>query len=178
VARVQIGPVLIRRERADDESKISAVHADAFASAYPNGQPVEPKLVENLRSSAAWLDALSLVDGSVAGHVCCSRAVLFPSAAPVLALGPLGVRERTQRAGVGAGLMHAVLAAADALDEPLVVLLGHPDYYLRFGFRLAAELGIDPEVAAWAPVFQARTLSSYRLELRGQFRYARPFYEL
>jgi putative acetyltransferase len=40
--------------------------------------------------------------------------------------------------------MHAVLGAADALDEPLVVLLGHPDYYPRFGFRPAAVDGGGP----------------------------------
>jgi putative acetyltransferase len=74
--------------------------------------------------------------------------------------------------------MHAVLGAADALDEPLVALLGHPDYYPRFGFRPAGELGITPPVADWAPYFQARTLSAYQPDLRGAFRYARPFEEL
>ncbi|MGH3433247.1 MAG: GNAT family N-acetyltransferase, partial [Thermocrispum sp.] len=74
--------------------------------------------------------------------------------------------------------MHGVLAAADALGEPLVVLLGHTGYYPRFGFRPAAELGIRPPEAAWRAHFQARTLSSYDPSLRGEFAYAAPFTEL
>ena len=71
--------------------------------------------------------------------------------------------------------MHAVLGAADALGEPVVVLLGHRDYYPRFGFRPAADLGIAPPVAEWAPHFQARALSAYDPDLRGTFRYAAAF---
>jgi putative acetyltransferase len=71
--------------------------------------------------------------------------------------------------------MHAVLGAADALGEPVVVLLGDPAYYGRFGFRLAAEYGITPPVAAWAPHFQARPLHAWDPKLRGPFAYAEPF---
>jgi putative acetyltransferase len=172
---------IIRRELPGDEEAITGVHADAFAARYPEGEPVEPGLVTALRASEAWIAALSLVavrDDAVVGHACCTRATLGAQRAPVLGLGPLGVVAAQQGAGVGSALMHAVLAAADALDEPLVVLLGHPDYYPRFGFRPAAELGIRPEVAEWEPAFQARTLTAYRPELTGLFTYAAPFGEL
>ena len=59
--------------------------------------------------------------------------------------------------------------------EPLVVLLGNPAYYSRFGFVLAGSLGITPPVSAWAPDFQARPLSAYTPDLRGLFAYAAPF---
>jgi putative acetyltransferase len=173
--------VLIRREVPADESAIGDVHAEAFAPHYPDGAPVEPGLVDALRAGEAWIGALSLVavlDGAIVGHVCCTRATLLPSGLPVLGLGPLGVREQYKRHGVGTALMHAVLAAADALDEPLVVLLGHPDYYPRFGFRPAADLGIEPEVSEWAPAFQARMLTQYQPDLTGRFRYAEPFNDL
>ncbi|MGH3687190.1 MAG: GNAT family N-acetyltransferase [Pseudonocardiaceae bacterium] len=52
---------------------------------------------------------------------------------PSISLGPLGVIPACQRRGVGRALMHAVLAAADALDEPAVTLLGDPAYYSRSG---------------------------------------------
>jgi putative acetyltransferase len=174
-------PVLIRREVPGDEDDIQKVHAEAFAPAYPEGRPVEPGLVDALRASEAWIPALSLVaefDGDVVGHVCVTRATLDPGDHPVLGLGPLGVLPQRQKLGVGSALMHAVLGAADALDEPLVVLLGHPEYYPRFGFRPAAELGIDPGVPEWGAAFQTRTLTTYRTELRGRFRYAAPFEEL
>jgi putative acetyltransferase len=174
-------PVLVRRELPGDARAVADVHADAFAPAYPDGDPVEPGLVDALRVSGAWLPRLSLVaviDGAVVGHVCVTRATLLPGDLPALGLGPLGVRERHKRRGVGSALMHAVLGAADALDEGIVVLLGHTDYYPRFGFRPAAELGIEPEVPEWASHFQARPLTAYRPELRGTFRYAEPFREL
>jgi putative acetyltransferase len=173
--------MLIRRELPGDETAIVEVHADAFASLYPGSNPVEPDLVVRLRRSDAWLPTLSLVavvDGVVVGHVCCTRGALLPGPHPALGLGPLGVRERHKGSGVGSALMHAVIGAADALDEPLIILLGHPDYYPRFGFRPAADLGIEPEDADWAPAFQARPLTRHRPEMHGLFRYAEPFGEL
>jgi putative acetyltransferase len=172
--------MLIRRERPGDETAISQVHEDAFAQQY-EGTPVEPRLVDALRASAAWIDALSLVavvGNAIVGHVCCTRATLLPAGHPVLGLGPLGVRQEYQGHRVGSALMHAVLGAADALDERLVALLGHPDYYPRFGFQPAATLGIEPEAAEWAPAFQARPLHRYRPDLQGRFRYAQPFSDL
>ncbi|HME65454.1 MAG TPA: N-acetyltransferase [Streptosporangiaceae bacterium] len=113
------------------------------------------------------------VESGVIGHVLCTRGHVGD--APVLALGPLTVRPDRQRAGVGSALMHAVLGAGDALGEPLVVLLGDPRYYGRFGFRLSGEYKITPPVAGWQPHFQVRLLTEYRREVRGTFRYAEPF---
>lgn len=93
----------------------------------------------------------------------------------MLALGPLSVRPDRQRIGVGKALMHAVLGAADALGEPMVVLLGHPAYYPRFGFRPASEYGITPKTAEWAPYFQVRTLTGYDPSVCGEFAFPEPF---
>ncbi|MFD9737518.1 GNAT family N-acetyltransferase [Umezawaea sp. NPDC059074] len=164
--------MLIRREVPADVDAIRTVTEAAFA-ARPAG---EERLVDWLRADEGWLPALSLVavaDGVVVGHVVCTRATV--DGAPALGLGPLSVLPTHQRAGVGKALVHAVLGAADALDEPLVVLLGSPEYYSRFGFRLASEYGITPPVAEWSPHFQVRTLSAYHEGLRGAFRYSEPF---
>ena len=146
----------------------------------PGTDPAEPGLVAALRADAAWIPALSLVaedrDGTVVGHVVATRGTV--DSTPALGLGPLGVDPDRQRDGVGSALMHAVLGAADALDESLVVLLGHLDYYPRFGFVPAAELGIAPDVPEWTPHFQARALTAHRADVTGLFLYAPPFYEI
>ena len=165
--------VLVRREHATDVPTIAGIHKAAFTS------EVESRLVMALRASAAWLPPLSLVaelDGEVVGHVVCTRAHVGQT--PALGLGPLGVTPAVQKSGVGTALMHAVLGAADALNEPVVVLLGHTDYYPRFGFGPATTLGITPPVPEWGAHFQARPLSAYTSTIRGPFAYAPPFNDL
>lgn len=171
-------PVIIRREAPGDAAGIRAAHASAFATD-DGGTPVEVGLVDALRADDGWLPRLAFValDGDdLVGHVVCTRARI--AGAPALGLGPLGIRADRQRTGIGGALMHTVLGAADALDEPVVVLLGHIDYYPRFGFRPAAELGISPPVSEWASHFMARPLTSYNPTLRGEFAYAAPFADL
>jgi putative acetyltransferase len=170
--------MLIQREVPAHVPAIRAVTAAAFAGTDPpDAQPVEARLVDELRASAGWLPALSVVaitaTGDLVGHVVCTRATV--DATPALGLGPLSVHPDHQRRGIGQALMHAVLGAADALDEPLVVLLGDPAYYHRFGFRPAHEFGITPPVPQWAPHFQARPLTAFRPSIAGRFTYAEPF---
>lgn len=165
--------MLIKRERPEDVATIFEVHEAAFET------PLEANLVTALRASDAWLPPLSLVAedaGRIAGHVVCTRAHV--AGTPVLGLGPLGVLPTHQKRGVGSALMHAVLAAADALNEPAVVLLGHTDYYPRFGFEPALDHGIEPPVPAWGAHFMVRPLSTYDPAMRGPFAYAQPFNDL
>ncbi|SED04185.1 putative acetyltransferase [Rhodococcus jostii] len=167
--------MLIRRENPGDVDAVAEVHRQAF----DGDAPVEVDLVTRLRSSDAWVPQLSLVaelSGTVAGHVCLSRATV--DSADVLALGPIGVLPDVQGDGVGSALMHAVLGGADARDEPLVALLGHLDYYPRFGFVSGTSLGIEPDEPSWSSHFQVRRLARWDPSLTGTFRYAAPFYDL
>ncbi|QLY32233.1 GNAT family N-acetyltransferase [Nocardia huaxiensis] len=183
--------MLIRRERTGDAAAIDAVHRSAFAAQYANAngraddaahtavEPVEVALVRQLRDSSAWMPTLTMVaevHDDIVGHVCLTRAGIGPF--PVLALGPIGVRADHQGSGVGGALMHAVLGAADALDEPLIGLLGHLDYYPRFGFVPGIRLGIVPDQPDWTSHFQVRPLAAYDAEIKGEFRYADAFYDL
>ncbi|TDC95148.1 N-acetyltransferase [Saccharopolyspora aridisoli] len=169
--------MLIRREVTADLAAIGQVHAAAFADAEdPHRVPAEVGLVDALRLGDAWLPALSLVaerSGEVVGHVVCSRAHV--GAVPVLALGPIGVPPESQRAGIGSALKHAVLGAADALGEPLVALLGHREFYPRFGFEPAANIGITPAVPEWASPLPVRPLAGYDPAVRGEFTCTAPF---
>ena len=132
--------------------------------------------MDALRVSDEWLPRLSIVAvdaHDILGHVVCSRATL-DNVEPVLGLGPIGVMTDRQGNGVGHALMHAVLAAAEALDETTVGVLGEPAFYARFGFRPAREVGIVSPERAWGDYFQIRVLTA-GAGPTGRFRYAPPF---
>ncbi|MGW0160203.1 GNAT family N-acetyltransferase [Mycobacterium sp. NPDC003323] len=174
--------MLIRREVAADIAAVDSVTAAAFRSAARSAPPVgagdvpgEVTLVAHLRDDAGWIPELSLVaveDGAIVGHVIATRA--WVQDLPALGLGPLSVVPNRQRSGVGSALMHAVLGAAEALDESLVGLLGEPGYYRRFGFLPARSAGITAPDPTWGDHFQVRALSRYTGRT-GIFRYAAPF---
>lgn len=168
--------MLIRRETEGDLADVREVVTAAFTRADSTADPVEAALLDALRADPDWCPTLSLVaewNGEVVGHAACSHGRIGRTRA--LALGPLSVRPDRQRAGVGSALVHSVLGGADALGEPVLVLLGSPAYYGRFGFVAATGLGIEPPVAAWGRHFQVRTLAAYTPALRGRFAYSRPF---
>ncbi|MEU4688188.1 N-acetyltransferase [Actinoplanes sp. NPDC023714] len=167
---MRLAPMIVEREQPGQEAEIRAVTLAAF------GRAAEADLVDALRADEGRIPELSLIarqNGQITGHVVCSRG--YVETAPALGLGPLSVHPDHQKRGVGSALVHAVLGAADALGEPVVILLGDPRYYARFGFRFAGEFGITAPVAEWAPYFQARPLTSCSPSLRGGFTYAAPF---
>jgi putative acetyltransferase len=169
--------VLIRRCESTDADRVREIHAQAFRRIdTPDEVPPEVALFDALVEADDVIPQLSLVadrDGDLVGHVVCSRATV--EARAVAALGPIAVDPRNQRQGVGLALMHAVLSAADALDVPLVGLLGSPEYYSRFGFVPAATLGIESPYPEQSHHFQIRTLAGYDSSIVGHFRYAPAF---
>ncbi len=169
--------MLVRRETPADAAAVRSVHAAAFARP-GEGEPFEAVLAVLLRESGDAVAALSLVaevGGEVAGHVVCSRPTAAGGARPLLGLGPVGVLPAHQGRGVGGALLHAVLGAADALDEPGIVLLGAPAYYGRFGFEPAARHGVLSPVPAWGEHLQVRRLTAWGPEHAGPFAFAPPF---
>jgi putative acetyltransferase len=174
--------VVVREQRADEYDPIRHVYAEAFRKPRfrqpldADAVPSEVGLFEALWKASDLIPALSftaLVDDAVVGHVTASRAAVADD--PAVAVGPIGVLPDHQGAGIGSALMRALLDAADAAGMPLVGLLGAPEYYSRFGFRPARELGVispDPE---WGDAFQARPLSAYTESVAGRFRYAPAF---
>ncbi|WP_020665029.1 GNAT family N-acetyltransferase [Amycolatopsis benzoatilytica] len=175
--------MLIRQATADDAAAVHAVHTAAFQAqnAGVTGEIPEARLVTELTADGDLLPALSLVavlDGEIIGHACSSPAQLGDDPDVAIGFGPLGVLPGRQRGGAGSALMYATVGAANALGYGLIVLLGDPGYYSRFGFVLADTLGITPPVAEWAPYFQALPLANYAKENRGAFRYSAAFERL
>jgi predicted N-acetyltransferase YhbS len=132
----------VREEEPEDRDAVRRVEQAAF------GRDDEADIVDALRTDPAW--ALSLVavadDGEIVGHL------LFTRGDRAMTLGPLAVAPEHQRSGVGGALMREGLAR---IDEP-IVLLGHVDYYPRFGFRPAAPLGITNQWGIDDPAWMVR----------------------
>lgn len=130
-----------RPETPSDIAAVHAVNAAAFETR------AEADLVDALRQDpAAWLPGLSFVaeaaDGSVAAHALLTRCLV--GGAPALALAPVATAPEWQRRGAGQAVVRAALDAARARAESLVLVLGHPEYYPRFGFVPASRYGIRP----------------------------------
>ena len=171
-------PVIVRKQQPDDYEAIRHVYAEAFRRPRfrqpqnPGSVPPEVGLFEALWEAGDVLPEFSftaLTDGGVVGHVTASQATVATD--PVVAVGPIGVLPDHQGTGIGSALMDALLAAADAADVPLIVLLGAPQYYGRFGFRPAKELGVIPPQRDWGDAFQARPLTAHTESLAGRFQY-------
>ncbi|MFF9909729.1 bifunctional class I SAM-dependent methyltransferase/N-acetyltransferase [Streptomyces sp. NPDC013457] len=130
-----------RPETAADVRAVRDVNATAFETR------AEADLVDALREDAgAWLPGLSFVaeapDGSVAAHALITRCHV--DGVPAAALAPVAVAPAHQRQGAGEAVVRAVLDAARLRGERLVLVLGHPEYYPRFGFERASAYGIKP----------------------------------
>ncbi|MFF3495356.1 GNAT family N-acetyltransferase [Streptomyces sp. NPDC002795] len=130
-----------RPETGADRAAVHAVNAAAFPT------EAEADLVDALRADPdAWLEGLSYVaeaaDGTVAAYALITRCTV--DGAPAAALAPCAVLPRYQRTGAGSAVVRAVLEAARARGERLVLVLGHPEYYPRFGFTPASGYGIRP----------------------------------
>jgi putative acetyltransferase len=128
--------ILIEPERSGDEDAIRLVNIAAF-----DGRTEEADLVDDLRDGGDLL--LTLVarqDGDVVGHVAFSRVVVDDAAGPAGAVGlaPIGVRPDMQDRGIGAQLIETGLGELAAHGESVVLVVGNPGYYTRFGFSVSA----------------------------------------
>jgi putative acetyltransferase len=110
----------------------------------------------------------------VIGHIFFSEATL-ESGDAVLALAPMAVLPELQRTGIGSALVRESLRVAAGTDFPLVVVLGHPEYYPRFGFERGHTHGIRSPYEVSPEVWMVRLLPAYRPQARGLVRYAEPF---
>jgi putative acetyltransferase len=107
----------------------------------------------------------------VCGHVLGSWGDLGER--QVIGIAPLAVSPAHQGKGIGSSLMRQIIQRADDVELPLVVLLGNPEYYERFGFEPAATLDIWYRPAGRdSPHFQVRRLGAYVPGFHGEYRYA------
>ena len=139
--------MIIRNEAEDDIPAIRAVHASAFPT------DAESRLVDRLRAAGrARVALVAEADGQVVGHILFTPARIESqdgeSVCEGLALAPLAVLPAQQRRGIGSALTRVGIEECRRSGVPYVIVLGHPTYYPRFGFRRAMDLGIGNQLGA------------------------------
>jgi putative acetyltransferase len=138
--------VTVRKELAADVAAIRLVNESAFDS------PTEANLVDKLRTSCP--DAISLVavcENKVIGHILFSPVSISAAQGghQGMGLAPMAVLPEYQRKGVGSRMIEDGLRLLRAQGCPFVIVLGHPDYYPRFGFVPASTHSVSCE---WAGI--------------------------
>lgn len=140
--------VIIREERQKDFEEINQVVKAAFKNVEQTDH-TEHLLLERLRKSQAYIPALSLVaqtpQGEIVGHLLLSKAHIINGSQSfeVLALAPLSVAPAFQRNSIGSKLIEVAHQRAKKLGYAAIVLLGHKDYYPRFGYKKASLFGVS-----------------------------------
>jgi len=162
----------IRPETNIDGAAIRAVNEAAF------GTSLEADIIEALRGKSSEL--ISLVadsDDVVVGHILFSRVTLagYPQLR-LMGLGPMAVAPQQQRNGVGSALVREGLARCRQLTIQAVVVLGHPEYYPRFGFVPARRYALRSEYQVPDDVFMIVELERGALDgVSGLIRYDQAF---
>jgi len=163
----------IRPEQPGDQPQIRMINQQAFAS------DTEANLVDTLRNSGVPL--ISLVaeeDGQLVGHILFSPLTLSgqKNAPPIAGLAPMAVLPDWQGRGVGSLLVTTGLEYCASAGYVAVVVLGHPDYYPRFGFVPASGFGIKSEFNVPDEVFMLKTLQGSALQgIKGTVQYHAAF---
>jgi putative acetyltransferase len=134
--------VRVREELPEDIDAIRSVNTRAF------GQTQEADLVDKLRRDCS--DLLSLVamrQNEIVGHILFSPVIVESESRTIQGMGlaPLAVSPQYQRQGIGSELIRAGIAELKSRRCPFVIVLGHPQYYPRFGFEPASRFGIRSE---------------------------------
>lgn len=135
----------IRPELPEDFATVFEIHSRAFS------RSEEAELVDKLRSVAdPQISLVAELNGQVVGHIFFSPVTIEDEESSFVALGlaPMAVLPELQNQGVGSLLVKEGLNAARRMSQNIVVVLGHPEFYPRFGFEVASRKGLRCEFPA------------------------------
>ncbi|MGG0725171.1 GNAT family N-acetyltransferase [Bacillus mycoides] len=171
--------IKIRQEQQNDYSKTEEVVKEAFSNEEFSDKK-EHELVKRIRECDAFVPALSIVavDEEIVGHIMLSKITIEQGGTTVdsLALAPVSVAPGHQKKGIGGKLIVAALEKAKELGYGSVVVLGHPEYYPKFGFKKASEWNIKAPFEVPDEVFMAMELRENALQgVEGVVQYSEAF---
>jgi putative acetyltransferase len=163
----------IRPERPEDIESIDEINRLAF------GGEEEAKLIKAIRGSDYFLPELSLVaveDDRIVGHILFSPVTIESSedskSTEALALAPMAVVPEYQNKGIGTELVKHGLKVCKKLGYTIVIVVGHPEYYPRFGFKPAREYSLEAPFEVPDDAFMALELVPGALKnVRGMVKY-------
>lgn len=171
--------LIIRPETPADIQAIFDMNAMVF------GQEGESRLIDNLRGTEWFIPELSLVAYAgehLVGHILLTRLPIVGDDGgkyESLALAPMAVTTALHGLGIGGQLVRHALKEARALGFGSVIVLGHPEYYPRFGFVPASKFGIRTAYDVPDEVFMAQELTVGALAGKsGEVAYPQPFDEV
>jgi predicted N-acetyltransferase YhbS/predicted enzyme related to lactoylglutathione lyase len=162
--------VEIREERPDDIADIRELNRLAF------GQDQEGDIIDALRSNGAvTLSLVATLEGRVVGHILYSPITVGDTFFGA-ALGPMSVLPQYQRQGIGGRLNEEGKRRLENSGCPFIIVLGHPEYYPRFGFRPASTHGVRCEWEVPDDVFMLLILDPVRAQgISGLAKYRQEF---
>lgn len=140
--------IIIRQEKIGELPIILDLVKAAFANVYESDHQ-EQFLVRRLHQSETFIPQLSLVavtdSGTIVGYILLTEVEIISetSVTTSLAVAPLAVHPNCQKQGIGGKLLDSAHKIAASLGYGTAVLLGHKDYYPRFGYRQATDYDID-----------------------------------
>jgi putative acetyltransferase len=148
----------IREEQPGDVAAVRELNIRAF------GQDQEAHIVDALRSSgAALLSLVATLNGRVVGHIMYSPLSVGDGVTGA-ALGPMAVLPEHQRQGIGSRLVEAGNRKLKEASCPFIIVLGHADYYPRFGFRPASTHGTACDWEVPDDVFMLLVLDQAKMQ--------------
>lgn len=141
--------MMIRKETPSDIEAITQVTISAFKT-LPISNHTEQFIIKALRTAGALtLSLVAEIDEQVVGHIAFSPVTISDGSEGWYGLGPVSVLPMYQKQGIGTSLINEGLSLLKDMGGQGCAVVGHPNYYQRFGFRNIPELiheGIPPEV--------------------------------
>lgn len=170
--------MILRTETVQDFEEVYKLNYLAFGN-----REDESILIERIRKSEEFVPELSIVaemDNEIVGHLLLSKAIVedHKKVSTVIVLAPIAVKPNCQKQGIGSELIEEGIRRCKALGYSIILLIGHPSYYPRLGFKPARKYGLElKQFEVPDEVFMVYEVEDGKLhEINGELKYPKSFF--